>query len=62
MKKSTKKFLVNVDMNGSVTPNDVGTRSGVANLVRQILENVKGGDTIVLNIKVEDVVDTTSTE
>lgn len=55
MKKSNKKFSVVVTKDGTSTTNDVGTRSGVANFVRELLENAEGGKSITLEIKVEDV-------
>lgn len=53
MKKSNKQFSVTVD--GKTT--DVGTRSGVANHIRQLLENAEGGKDIDLKIGVKDVVE-----
>jgi hypothetical protein len=55
MKKSNKKFSVTVSKGGASSTTDVGTRSGVANFVRQLLEDAEGGQVINLAINVEDV-------
>lgn len=49
MKKSDKQFSVTVN-NGA--PNNVGTRSGVANFVRKALENVEVGDSVTFTVNI----------
>lgn len=62
MKKSNKKFSVTVSKNGASSTTDVGTRSGVANFVRTLLEDAEGGKAINLTINVEDVVEAPKAE
>jgi len=53
MKKSDKKFTVTIPQDGGFeSTTDVGTRSGVANFVRELLGTAEVGKTITLKINV----------
>ena len=53
MKKSNKTFNISITKDGATNNQSIGTRSGVANFVRELLENVNSG-TVNLNIEVKD--------
>lgn len=53
MKKSNKTFNLTVTKDGAVNSQSIGTRSGVANFVRELLENAQPG-TVNINIEIKD--------
>lgn len=55
MKKSDKKFNVTVTIDGAKNTSVVPTRSGVANMVRELLGNVEAGSSVTLEIGAEAV-------
>ena len=54
MKKSNKSFDLTVTKDGTTNNQSVGTRSGVANFIRELLEGVQSGS-VNINIEVKDV-------
>lgn len=54
MKKSNKSFDLTVTKGGTTNNQSVGTRSGVANFIRELLEGVQSGS-VNINIEVKDV-------
>lgn len=54
MKKSNKSFDLTVTKDGTTNNQSVGTRSGVANFIRELLGGVQSGS-VNINIEVKDV-------
>lgn len=53
MKKSNKTFNISITKDGATNNQSIGTRSGVANFVRELLEGVQSGS-VNINIEVKD--------
>ena len=53
MKKSNKSFDLTVTKDGTTNNQSVGTRSGVANFIRELLGGVQSGS-VNINIEVKD--------
>ena len=54
MKKSNKSFDLTVTKDGTTNNQSVGTRSGVANFIRELLGGVQSGSVVNINIEVKD--------
>ncbi len=54
MKKSNKSFDLTVTKDGTTNNQSVGTRSGVANFIRELLGGVQSGS-VNINIEIKDV-------
>ena len=54
MKKSNKTFNISITKDGATNNQSIGTRSGVANFVRELLEGVQSGSVVNINIEVKD--------
>lgn len=50
MKKSNQSFTVTYNKNGSIETANIGTRSGVANFVRELLENAENEKVVNLSV------------
>ena len=53
MKKSNKTFNISITKDGATNNQSIGTRSGVANFVRELLEGVQSGS-VNISIEVKD--------